>query len=96
MIEPMRPRLRQHQLEMIVEAIVVTNTGYDDLLDQMTKEVENALDTNNGLGGLCKAVEPHKYPRMQFSDEGDTVVAMQELTFMVLYFTRQSAPDVPA
>jgi hypothetical protein len=96
MKEPMAPRLRERQLVLVVEAVVAANTAYDDTMDQIVKEVENALDANNGLGGLCKAVEPHEYPRARFGGDADTVVGSQELHFMVLYYTRQSAPDTPA
>lgn len=96
MKEPMAPRLRERQLVLIVEAVVAANTAYDDTMDQIVKEVENALDANNGLGGLCKAIEPHEYPRARFGGDADTVVGSQELHFMVLYYTRQSAPDTPA
>lgn len=96
MKEPMRPRLRERQLELIVEAVVAANSGYDDTMDQIVKEVENALDANNDLGGLCKAIEPHEYPRARFGGEADTIIGSQELHFMVLYYTRQGTPDTPA
>jgi hypothetical protein len=96
MKEPMAPRLRERQLVLIVEALVAANAGYDDTMDQIVKEVENALDSNNGLTGLCKAIEPHEYQRARFGGEADTVIGSQEMQFMVLYYTRQSAPDVSA
>lgn len=96
MKEPAAPRLRERQLVLIVQAVVAANSGYDDTMDQIVKEVENALDANNTLGGLVKAVEPHEYPRPRFGGEGDTIIGEQELTFMTLYYTRQNAPDTPA
>lgn len=96
MKEPAQPRLRERQITLIVEAVVAANTAYDDTMDEIVKEVELAFDANNGLGGLARAIEPHEYPRARFGGEGDAVIGMQELQFKVLYYTRQSAPDVPA
>lgn len=91
---PTQPRTRERQLVLIVQAVVEANSAYDDTMDEIVKEVELALDTNNGLGGLVKAIEPHEYPRPRFSGLGDTVVGEQELHFMALYYTRQGAPDI--
>lgn len=93
---PQAPRLRERQLVMIVEAVVASGAGYDDTMDEIVKEVENALDANNTLGGLVRAIEPHEYPRPRFMGDGDTVIGSQELHFMALYYTRQNAPDSPA
>lgn len=96
MKEPMAPRLRERQLVLIVQAVVAANAGYDDTMDAIVKEVELAFDGDNTLGGLVKAIEPHEYPRPQFSGEGDTILGSQELRFMALYYLRQGAPDTPA
>jgi hypothetical protein len=87
-------RVRQHQLELVVEACVKSNTDFDDTADQIRKEVQNALDADPGLGGLCKYVEPRAV-QDAFEGEGEKVVAVKRMTFEVLYFAAQGAPDVP-
>lgn len=86
-------RDRQRTLNLVVEGCVATNTTPDDTCDQIAKEVEVALDGNNGLGGLVKWVEP-KSIGIEFSGEGDTVIAIVKMQFEVLYYSAKGSPDV--
>ena len=86
-------RVRERRLELVVEACVKANSAYDDTLDQIQKEVEIALDANQGLGGISKYVEPRSFEDA-FEGEGEKVVAMKRMAFEVLYYTAQGAPDV--
>ncbi len=86
-------RLRERRLSLVVEACVKAVSGYDDTIDQIQKEVEIALDADQGLGGLCKYVELKTVEDAFETDE--KVVAVKRMTFEVLYYAAQGAPDVP-
>jgi hypothetical protein len=88
-------RIREHQLTLVVEACVRTNTTPDDTADQICKEVEVALDTtaNQTLGGLCKWIEPKQFEQ-EMDGEGSKAVFIHRMTFEVYYVTAQGAPDV--
>lgn len=86
-------RDRKRTLRLIVEGCVATNSSPEDTVDLIAKEVEVALDNNNGLGGLVKWIEPRRI-ETEFSGEGETLVAVIRLQFEVLYHSAKGAPDV--
>lgn len=89
-------RIRQHELQLVVEACVKDNTAYDDDVDAICKEVQIALDNpvTQTLGGLCKYIEPRGF-ELEIEGESDKTVAVGRMTFLVVYYTAQGAPDVP-
>lgn len=87
-------RDRARYLDLVVEGVCAANVDYDDTADQICKEVENALDANNSLGGLVKFIEPSEI-NTEFAGEGETQLAAIRMKFQVLYYTRMRAPDVP-
>jgi hypothetical protein len=98
LIEPMRPWLIERSFVLAVEVAVLQNTaGYQDLLDEIIKEVEVAIDAaNNPMRAFCKKIIPAGYAKPDFQGTADTIIAYQELRFEVTYYTRQGTPDVPA
>jgi len=89
-------RVREHTLQLIVEACVKANSAYDDTVDLICKEFEIALDnhTTQTLSGLCKYIKPAGF-ELEVEGEGDKTIAVGRMTFEVIYFTAQGAPDVP-
>lgn len=87
-------RRRERTLSLVVEACVKAVSGYDDSIDQIQKEVEVALDADQGLGGLCHYVELRTVEDV-FEGESEKPVAVKRMTFEVLYYTALGAPDVP-
>lgn len=85
-------RVRERTLGLVVEACVKAVSGYDDLADQIQKEVEIAFDADQGLGGLAKYVELRSVEDA-FEGEAEKPVAVKRMTFEVLYYTAQGAPD---
>lgn len=89
-------RIREHELTLVVEACVRSNSTPDDTADQICKEVEVALDATatQTLGGLCKWIEPKQFEQ-EIDGEGAKAVFVHRMTFTVYYVTAQGAPDVP-
>jgi hypothetical protein len=85
-------RSRRHLLELVVEACSKKSSGLDAELDLMIKEVQIALDTNQGIGG-AKYVEPKRI-EIGMEGEGEKEVGVARMVFEVLYYTALGAPDV--
>ena len=88
-------RLLERTLSLEVQACVKQVSGYEDLVDQIAKEVEIAFANNNTLGALAKWIVPHAI-ETELTGEGDKPIAIATLRFDVLYYTALNAPDVPS
>lgn len=79
-----------------VDCFVDTSTPAEDALDQMTLEVEEALQTSttrSTLDGLL--VEPMQLERIevQLDDGSGSQIGRLSLIYAVTYRTREGAPD---
>lgn len=86
-------RYRKRTMSLVVEGIASGNTAPENTCDQIAKEVEIALDANNGLGGLVKWIEPRRI-NTDISKDADTLIAVVRMEFEVLYYAQMGAPDV--
>lgn len=88
-------RYLERSLTLEVQACVKQVTGYEDVVDQIAKEVEVALANNNTLGNLAKWIVPRGI-ETELTGEGDKPISVATLRFEVLYYTALNAPDVPS
>lgn len=86
-------RIREHELELVVEACAKESADLDDKLDLICKEVQIALDANQGLGVGVKYVEPKRI-EIDMEGEAEKEVGVARMTFEVLFYTALGAPDV--
>ena len=84
----------EHDLDLVVIAKVEQTVSYRTAANTIRKEVEAALGSNNGLGGLCKWIHPKGFV-IELSGEAEKPVASGTMTFSVRYYTALNAPDVP-
>lgn len=91
-VESIDGELLARTLQLVVQACVKQNTNYNDTVDDIIKEVEIAISGNQALGG-AKAVLL-KSIHVELSGDGEKPVAVATMTFEVLYYSAQSAPDV--
>lgn len=85
-------RRRAHTAELIVEACSKKSTGMDRELRTMRKEVLARIDANQGAGG-AKYIEPRRV-EIDMEGEAEKDVGVARITFEVVYYTGQGAPDV--
>lgn len=86
------PRLVDRQLTLVVECCAKNATVLDDVLDQMSKEVEIALASGITVGGTNL---PVVYEGMSFDDDlTDKPVGVKRLRFSIEYSAMSNAPDV--
>jgi hypothetical protein len=76
-----------------VEAYVKGTTGYDNTIDQICLEIEEALYANRTLGGNAQDVMITGF-EADFNGDGDQPVSRATLTIEVQYQTLEDNPDV--
>jgi len=87
------PRLQMRTAEFELEIYVKGVSGYDDSLDQICVEVEEALYTDLTRGGHAQDTRVTNFSA-DFNGDGDQPVAVATLTIEVQYQVRENNPDV--
>lgn len=83
------PRTQIRILEVMVEAYVMANTAFDDTIDAISLEVEEALYTNASLGGKAKGLDVVSF-ESDYSGDGEKVVGVGRFTIQVTYSTKEN------
>lgn len=73
-------------LDLAVTAYVKEKTGYDETVDTIMVEVEEALQGNSAIQNLVKFIFPRELS-IDFSGDGDIPVAIAAQTFSLEYHT---------
>ncbi len=76
-------------LDVIIEGYVSATSNYDDTLDQIAVEVEEALAADVTLGGLAKDTQVTAF-EADFSGDGEQPVAVGRFTVTVQYRTAEN------
>ena len=90
---PGAARVVQREVQLVVEAVVRENDTYAETLDGLCKEVEALLAANMSLGVGAKWIDPPE-TNIEFDGRASVTFAVAVMTFRVVYFTAQNAPDV--
>lgn len=84
----------QRDISLVVEACAKAATGFDDVADQVCKEVEIALEPGLTIGG--KVVYPtYAGAEIELDGDGEQPVAVARMTFTCTLFATGAQPDVP-
>lgn len=87
------PRTQERKVSFGVEIYVKGVMGYDDALDQISLEVEEALYSDITLNGYAADLMITDFTA-DFNGTGDQPVAMASLTVEVLYRVKENQPDI--
>jgi hypothetical protein len=87
------PRLQERLATYDVEVYVKGTSGYDDTLDAICVEIEEALATDITRGGDAIDTQIVSF-ESEFNGDGDQPVAYCKLTVEVKYQVRENNPDV--
>lgn len=82
-------------LDVIIEGYVSATANYDNTLDQIAVEVEEALAADVTLGGLAKDLQVTAF-EADFSADGDQPVAVGRFTVTVQYRTAENDVETAA
>jgi rRNA maturation endonuclease Nob1 len=76
-------------LSVAIEGYVKVNTDFDDVVDDICKEVEAALGADRTLNNLAKSQNITSGTEIQFNGEGDQPVGVVTMTYTVVNIGRQ-------
>lgn len=87
------PRMQLRNLSLTVEIFVKGLLGYDDTVDQICLEIEEALEADSTLGGYAESVTINTFTS-DFFGEADQPLGFASLTISVQYQTKEGSPDI--
>ena len=86
------PHMQSRDLSVTIEAVAKHSSGLDDVLDQMSNEVEAAFAGGIVVGGV--KLDP-VYIGMSFDDEqSDKPIGVKRMRFAIQYQAMNNAPDI--
>lgn len=86
-------RLMSRELQVIVEGYCKLTANFDDLIDQISLEVEEAIAADRTLGGLAKDTYLES-TEIDFTGEGDKPVGFVTLSYLTNYYVQETNPDI--
>jgi len=87
------PRLQERTAVYDIEIYVKATTDYDNTLDQICLEVEEALTTDLTRGNSARDTRITSFVA-DFNGDGEQPLAVARLTVEVTYQVRENNPDV--
>jgi hypothetical protein len=86
-------RVMSRELSVVVEAYCKATSNFDDTIDTISKEVEEAVMADRTLGGLAKDTYVES-TEIEYTGEGEQPVGYVTLTFLTNYYVQETNPDV--
>ena len=86
-------RTSERTLSLVVEAYVKSTTNFEDTLDTVCKEVEQAIAADPTLSGKAKDCYIES-TEIEFNAEGEKPLAFATLIFLTSYYVQEQKPDV--
>jgi len=86
-------RVISRELSVIVEGYVKATSNFDDTIDTISKEVEEAIAADRTLDGLAKDCYLES-TEIEFNGEGEKPLGYVSLTFLTNYYVQETNPDV--
>ena len=86
-------RVMSRDLSVVIEGYVKATSNFDDTIDTISKEVEEAIAADRTLGGLAKDCYLES-TEIEFNAEGEKPLGYVSLTFLTNYYVKETNPDV--
>lgn len=86
-------RSMSRELSVVVEGYVKSTSNFDDTIDTICKEVEEAIAADPTLGGLAKDTYIESTD-IEFNAEAEKPVGYVTMTFLTNYYVQETNPDV--
>jgi hypothetical protein len=86
-------RVMSRELSVIVEGYAKATTNFDDTIDTISKEVEQAIAADRTLDGKAKDTYLES-TEIEFNGEGEKPLGYVSLTFLTNYYVKEKNPDV--
>ena len=86
-------RVMSRELSVVVEAYCKAVSNFDDTIDTISKEVEEAISADRTLGGLAKDTYIESTD-IEYTGDGEQPVGYVTLSFLTNYYVQETNPDV--
>jgi hypothetical protein len=86
-------RVMSRELSVVVEGYAKATSDFDDTIDTISKEVEEAIAADRTLDGLAKDCYLES-TEIEFNGEGEKPLGYVSLTFLTNYYVKETNPDV--
>ena len=86
-------RVMSRELSVVVEAYCKATSDFDDTIDTISKEVEEAIAADRTLGGLAKDTYVES-TEIEYTGDGEQPVGYVTLTFLTNYYVQETNPDI--
>ena len=86
-------RLMSRELSVVVEGYAKATSNFDDTIDTISKEVEEAIAADRTLDGLAKDTYLES-TEIEFNAEGEKPLGYVSLTFLTNYYVQETNPDI--
>jgi len=86
-------RVMSRELSVVVEAYCKATSDFDDTIDTISKEVEEAIAADRTLGGLAKDTFIESTD-IDYTGDGEQPVGYVTLTFLTNYYVQETNPDI--
>lgn len=86
-------RVMSRELTVVVEAYCKATSNFDDTIDTISKEVEEAISADRTLGGLAKDTYIES-TEIEYTSEGEQPVGYVSLNFLTNYYVQETNPDI--
>jgi hypothetical protein len=86
-------RVMSRELSVVVEGYAKATTNFDDTIDTISKEVEQAIAADRTLDGKAKDTYLES-TEIEFNGEGEKPLGFVSLTFISNYYVKEKNPDV--
>jgi len=86
-------RVMSRELTVVVEAYCKATSNFDDTIDTISKEVEEAISADRTLSGLAKDTYIES-TEIEYTGEGEQPVGYVSLNFLTNYYVQETNPDI--
>jgi hypothetical protein len=86
-------RVMSRELSVVIEGYVKATSNFDDTIDTISKEVEQAIAADRTLDGLAKDCYLES-TEIEYTGEGEKPLGYVSLTFLTNYYVQETNPDV--
>lgn len=86
-------RVMSRELAVVVEGYAKATSDFDDTIDTISKEVEQAIAADRTLNGKAKDTYLES-TEIEFNGEGEKPLGYVSLTFLTNYYVKENNPDV--
>ena len=86
-------RVMSRELSVVVEGYAKATTNFDDTIDTISKEVEEAIAADRTLDGKAKDTYLES-TEIEFNSEGEKPLGVVSLTFISNYYVKEKNPEV--